>query len=312
MAKLQLITHVNIYEDASQTNNPAKNNVRWTNSIDNVEVSEPESRSLKVAGKQTETLFSGVVDTDVDGTTTFNLNIKPSVSGTYVLKHNAGTAPAFRTKRALGTDATSQVTVTKSGALLTFTASGGTAFVTTGMVYGDSVRLGNIFSIYNRGVYKLLSFTSNSFTVENIAGVVESVTLGATFDDEIRVFSAEGVQIGDKVKLPANFSGYSQDVYEITDVDPEYLEIHTNRAIPEETNIQAQVVVYSTSKTFFYIECDKPCTLFIDGINQGQIKPFFFGTKQKSGVFMRTGSMYSAEIRNDSVDLANVLIISAE
>lgn len=309
---MQLINHINIYEDASVTNNPAKNNVRWTNTIEGIEVSEPESRSLRVAGKQTETLFSGVVPTSIDGTTTFDLTIKPSVSGTYVLKHNAGTQPNFRTKRNLATDATSQVTITKSGALLTFTASGGTLFSTAALVFGDSVRIGPAFSVYNQGLYKILSFTSTSFTIENIAGVVQNVTLGATFDDEIRAFSANGVQIGDKVKITANFSGYSQDVYEITDVDPEYLEIHTNKSIPEESNVQAQVVVYSTSKTFFYIECDKPCTLFIDGVNQGQIKPFFFGTKQRSGVFMRTGSMYSAEIRNDSVDLANVLIISAE
>ena len=312
MAKMQLINHINIYEDASPTNNPAKNNVRWTNTIDGIEVSEPESRSLKVGGKQTETLFSGIVTTNVNGTTSFDLTQKPGVSGTYVLKHNSGTGPNFRTKRNIGTDATSQVTITKSGALLTFTASGGIAFITTNMVFGDSVRIGSAFSIYNRGTYKLLSFTSNSFTIENIGGVAENLTLGASFDDQIRVYSAAGVQIGDKVKVTSNFSGYSQDVYEITDVDPEYLEIHSNKSLPEELNVLAQVVVYNTSKTFFYIECDKPCTLFIDGIDQGQIKPFVFGTRQRSGVFMRTGSMYSAEIRNDSVDIASVLVISAE
>lgn len=312
MAKMQLINHINIYEDASITNNPAKNNVRWTNSIDGVEVSEPESRSLRIGSKQTETLFSGVVPTSVDVTTRFNLSPKPLVSGTYVLKHSAGTAPVFRVQRAIGTDATSEVTVTKSGSIMTFTASGGTLFVTTGLVFGDSVRIGDGFNTYNQGVFRIIGFTSTTFIVENFLGVAETVTLGATFADQVRVFSPTGVQIGDKVKIVSNFSEYSQDSYEITDINPEYLEFHSNKILPEELNVLSQVVVYNSSKIFFYIECDKPCTLTIEGLSQGQVKPFVFGTKQKSGVFMRTGSMYSASIMNDSADPANILVISAE
>jgi hypothetical protein len=113
--KMNLFTQVNIYSDSSITNNPLQNNVNWTNNAQGIEVNEPDSRSLIVYPGQTEVLFSGVVATGVDNTTTFNLEINPDISNTYKLSHEDGTAPAFRVSRAIGVDATTQFAISSSG-----------------------------------------------------------------------------------------------------------------------------------------------------------------------------------------------------
>jgi hypothetical protein len=312
MAKLNILTHINIYQDPSITNNPSQNNVRWTNDLQGVEVTDPESKTVNINGMQKETLFSGVIETSVDNTTTFDLVKKSGVSNTYILKHNSGTAPQFREGRDIQTDDTSQVTITKSGSLLTFTASGGALFDTSDIEFGDTVRIGNVFNMFNVGVFKILSKTSDSFTIENIIGVAETVVLGTDYEKQLSIYSSDGVQIGQNLKITANFSQYSRDIYEITDVGIDYLELHTTKGLPEELDVQAEVVVYKDSKGFIYIECDKPCSIIIDGIDQGQVKPLTFGTKKKIGIFMRTGFMYSAEIKNNSTDVATITVITAE
>jgi hypothetical protein len=307
---MNLLTSIQVYKDASPTNNPTQSTANWTSNQQGIEVSEPETRNLKVASKQTEILFSGVVETDVDNTTTFDLTKKSGVSSTYILKHNDSTAPNFRADREIDVDDTSQFTVTKSGALLTFTHSGGTAPDFSNLVFGDEVRIGIDFDVFNRGKYKLLSFTANSFTVENFVGVGETVTLSAS--DQIIIYSADGVQIGQKVTIGAGFAGFSQGTYEITDVGVDFLEINVAKDLPEEFNVLSQPMVYSSSKSFMYLEYDKNCTLFVNGVNVGALKPLSIGVKKAPGVFLRTGDMFSAEIRNDSLDLMSVLVISAE
>jgi hypothetical protein len=312
MAKMNLLSSIQIYKDLSPTNNPLQSTANWTSSHSGIEVDEPETRNLKVASKQTEVLFSGEIETDVDNTTSFDLTKKVGVSNTYVLKHNSGTAPAFRTARVIAVDDTTEFTVTKSGALVTFTHSAGAAPDFSSLQFGDEVRLGSQFNMFNAGKFQLLNSTSDSFTIENMVGVAETVVLGASFEEQLSIYSADGVQIGHKVKIGDDFASYSHGVYEITDVAPDYLEINVAKDLPEETDVLAEPVVYSTSKAFIYLEYDKACTLIINGVEIHDLKPLSIGAKKAPGVFLRSGDMTSAAIRNESLDLLSVLVISAE
>lgn len=310
MSKLNLITSIQIYQDASPTNNPLQSTANWTNSAQGVEVSEPETRTLKVASQQSEVLFSGVVSTDNDNTTTFDLTKKPSVSNTYILSHNSNTAPNFRQDREISLGLDTEFTLSKTGALLTFTWSDGQQPDFTGLQFGDEVLIQGPFDISNRGTFKLLASTPSSFTVENYAGVAEVVTVQSVSD--ILIFSSLGVQIGQKVKLGASFAGYSQGVYEITSVKPNELEFNTSKFLPEELNVQAEIVVYKNSKAFVYIEYDKQCSLTINGVERKNLKPFQVGVKKANGIVMEVSDMYEATIKNESLETLSVLVISAE
>jgi len=312
MSKMNLLSSIQIYQDPSPTNNPLQSTANWTSSNIGVEVNEPETRNLKVAGNQSEVLFSGVVETDVDNTTTFDLIKKLDVSATYILKHNSGTAPNFRTDKDIGGDATTQYTITKSGSLLTFTYSGGLSPDFSNLQFGDEVRLGTAFDMFNRGVFKLLNSSIDSFVIENMMGVGEVVTLGADPEEQLSIYSSEGVQKGQKIKIEDDFASYSHGVYEITDVYPNAIEFNIAKDLPQETDILSNVVVYKNSKSFIYLEYDKKCSLIINGVEHKDLKPLQIGAKKNSGIFMRTGDMYSAIIKNETTDVMSVLVISAE
>ena len=315
MSKMNLLNHLSIYEDSNATNNPTMNNVKWTLDEQGLDVSEPESKSLKLQAGQTLSLFSGLIAISDDGTTTYDIALKAGTSNTYKLSHNGGTAPVFRVSRSTGADATTEVTVTKNGPILTFTSTGGTALdlVSGGVQVNDDIRIGGGFNIANQGKYKILAFDATSFQVENKGGQAEGpIDLGASFVEVVQIFSADGVQIGDKVDLESGFSSLTLDTYEITDVNPNYIEIYSLKSLPEETAVSTQLKIHNNSKQFIYIETSKKLSISIDGINVGEIGQLSAGTKLKKGIFMKSGDIYQASITNESSSEASVFYVTAE
>ena len=317
MSKLNIQTAVTIYSDPSSTNNPSQQNVNWANNIQGIEVQEPESKSIKVYPSQTEVLFSGVVETDVDNTTEFDLFINPEISNTYVLGYANGTAPAFRQSRAIGIDATTEVSIAKSGDLVTLAHSSGTALNTANIIEGDILRLGDGFQANNQGTFVIIQKTIDSIIYVNSTAIAETVVLGANFD-EFMVYSSNGVQVGHKVKITEGFSVYSRGTYDILEVAPNYLVIASSKAIPEEFGVLSKVEIFTSSKSFIYVECDKECTIYCNNVDNGVIKPLKFGInttnsiRNKPGVYLKTGDIYSATVTNNSTEIATVLVISAE
>jgi len=313
MSKLNLFLAINAYEDENPVNNPSRNIFKWVTDLQGVSVEEPTSASVKLAPGQTLGLFSGEVTLSDDNTTTYDLSVKSGTTQTYVLKHNAGAAPAFRVARALGADATSEITITKNATLLTFTSSGGTLLNLAALTVGDEVRIGYLFNIANQGKFKVLSKTSDSFTVDNEAGVAEGpITLGAGFAEQLKAYSSSGVQIGDKVAIDSGFSSVSQNTYEITDVQADRIEFYSLKTLPAETNISSNLRVFNQSKRFIYVESDKKVSVNINGADSNTIEPIALGIKLKPGIFMQTCNMSSASITNDSEETATVFFATAE
>lgn len=318
-SKLNLLIGLNGYEDVNPTNNPSMNSFKWERFVQGLDIREPSSRKVVLAAEQELSLFSGTVSTDADGTTTWDLALKAGTTNTYRLSHNAGQAPNFRTARNTGADATTEVTVTKNGKVLTFTSTGGTLFtlIANGVVVGDEVRIGAGFNASNQGKYKLLSLTATSFSVENEIGVAEGpVTLGASFAEQIRIYSAAGVQIGDKLEVLAGFSPVSQNTYEITDVADDYVEFFSLDSLPEESNIAnspTAITIYREAKSLLYVESDAKLQITIDGSATPQvIEPMFAGKDKQQAFFLYTGTMRSVSIKNLAKTASNVFYVTAE
>jgi len=315
MSLLNLLVHLNAYKDKVPTNNPTKSHFKWTLDQQSNDISEPESRCVDIQPGETLSLFSGITSISDDGTTTYDIALKSGTSNTYRITHNGGTAPEFRAARSTGADATTEVTVTKNGPLLKFESTGGTVFdlATGGVQVGDVVRIGSAFNAANQGKFKVLSFDATSLQVEVEGGVAEGpITLGASFAEEIQIFSQAGVQIGEKVDITSGFSSVSFGIYEITDVNPEYIEIYTIKSLPEETAVQTQLDIYNDTKKFIYIESDKKLKLEIDGSDAGDIEPLTCGTTLKKGLYLKSGNSYSAQVTNESEDVASVFYALGE
>lgn len=316
---MNLLVHVNAYEDETNTNSPTMSNVKWHRELQGIDISEPESKSLKLNAGQSLTLFSGTVSTSDDNTTTWDISLKAGSTNVYRISHSGGTAPNFRTAKTSGADATTEVTVAKNAKLLTFTSTGGTPLdlIANGVVVGDEVRVGAGFNGSNQGKFKILALTATSFTVEHETGQAEGpIVLGGSFSEVINIYGADGVQVGDKTDIVAGFSSVTFGTFEITDVSHNYIEIFSSESIPSEvtvTNSPAAMNIYRDAKQFLYIESDKKLDIKINGsTTPNEIQPFQVGVAQKSGVFMTRASIKSAEIENKSQETANIFYVSAE
>jgi len=319
MSKMNLMIHVNAYQDLVSTNSPSMNNVKWQRDMQGIDIAEPESKSINLPAGQSMTLFSGTINTSEDATTTFDLGLKAGSSNTYKISYNSGTTPDFRLAKISGADTTTEVTITKNAKLLTFTSTGGTLFdlISNGVIVGDEIRIDGNFNGVNKGKFKILSVTATSFVVENEIGQAEGpIVLGAEFASSINIYSTDGVQVGDKVDIIAGFSSVSFGTYDITDVSHDYIEFFSNSSLPSESNISNSnpvMDIYRDAKQFLYIESNKKIDISINGsTTPNEIQPFQVGTSKKPGVFMTKASLKSCIIENKSQETANIFFISAE
>lgn len=314
-SKLNVLVHLNAYKDKVPTNNPSKSHWKWTLDQQSTDIREPESKCIELSPGESLNLFSGITAISDDATTTYDITSKPGTLNTYRISYNSGTAPDFRAARSTGADATTEITVTENGPLLKLESTGGTNLdlVSGGVQVGDVVRIGSAFNAANQGKFKILSFDATSLQVESEGGVAEGpIVLGASFNEQIQIFSQDGVQVGEKLNINSGFSSVSFGSYEITDVNPEYIEIYSITSLPTENTINTQLDIYSNSKNFIYIETNRKLSLSLDGNNSGDIEPARCGTRLKKGVYLKSGNAYSAEITNESQDVATIFYALGE
>lgn len=316
MPNLNFLVFLNTYSDANASNNPSQNNFKWDREIKGLSVNNPLSLAFSLAPGETKVLFNGTRTLLQDGSTQYSIALKPLSSNTYQLSGVAGTLPNFRTPRITGADATTQVTVTLNGPLVTFASTGGTALalIAGGAVVGDYVRIGNLFNPLNQGEFKILSLSATSFTVENDIGAAEGpITLGAGFASQIQIYSALGVQIGDTLVISGGFSAVTQGSYKITSVAANMLEFYSTDVLPVEGPITTQAIaVYSAAKQLVYLESDQHCSMILNGVAAGDMEPLVIGNSTKPGIFMKSSTIYSMSVTNLSTDTASLFLASAE
>jgi hypothetical protein len=284
-----------------------------------MEVNYPDSKGDTLAPGESKTIFSGSVGTSADATTQYGISLKAGTSNTYRITHSAGTAPAFRTVRTSGASATTEVSVTKNAKLLIFTSTGGTAFslISGGVVVGDQVRIGTAFNAANQGVYTIIARSATSFTVENELGIAEaSIILGSDFATDVNIYSATGVQIGDKLEIIAGFSSVTFNTYDITDVSHNYIEFYSLDSLPTETaivNSPTVFTIYRDAISFLYMESDKQIDITLNGsTTANKIVPITLGTTIMPGIFMNSSLIKSLVVENNSLETASIFYVTTK
>ena len=314
MSKLNLLISLMTFDDTQQTNDPQMVHVDWTRNIKNLSMGLPSNRKEVLAPGESVTLLNGAVATGIDGTTQFDLT--NTVGSTYrIIYDGTGTAPDFRTERSLAADATSEITVTKNNnATTTFSATGGTLVDFGVSVVGDELRLGAAFNIANQGTYQVIAFSATSVTIKKVDSVAEVVVLGANFAEDLRVYSAAGIQVGDKVIISGGFSLATHDTYEITDVSPDFIEFVSTEAIPEEDDIlpNTGLTIFSDAKSLIYIESDKKALVKVNGDTGQLIEPKVSGSCTVPGLYLKLGTAFQIEVENTSLEPATIKHITVE
>ena len=316
MPNLILSIFLQAYEDLHSSNAPSLSNFRWDRNLNSIPANNPLSNAFVLAPGESKTLFSGVRTLLQDITTQYSLAVVPLSSNTYILNWVGGTTPNFRTPRTPGSDATTQVTSTQNGPLLTFSSTGGTPFalLAGGVQVGDFVTLGNLFNVANQGQWQVVAAGATSFTVSNELGVAEGpITLGSGYSSQVQLYSAAGVQINDTLNITGGFSPVTQGPYKVTAVTANSLQFYSTDALPQEGPITTQAIaVYSAAKKFAYLESDQNCTVLINGSNSSQISPIVISNSTQPGVFMNSSTIYSLSVTNNSPNTANLFLASVE
>lgn len=313
MSKLNFLVHLNTYSDTSPSNNPSLSNFKWTREINGIPASNPVSDAFSLAPGEAKTIFSGVRTLTQSIDTVYGIQLKPLSSSTYRIQYTSGTVPGFRTARSIGSDATTQVTTVTNGPIIVFSSTGGTAFNFGSVVIGDIVEIGSQFNTLNQGQYKVLAKTATSFTVENFTGVNEGpITLGSGFADQIRIFSAAGVQEGDTLVISEGFSSVTFGSYKITNVTDSYIEFYSTSVLPQETGISSALNIYSQAKNLVYLEANQKCTVEINGTQMAAMEPFIINNSKQPGVFMLKATVYSFTVTNNSLDTASCFVATVE
>ena len=298
MATLKTLVFLQAYEGSPSfpcsSNSPSKNFFKWTRE-NQTSVSGGLSETFQIAPGATQSLFSGVVSLTQDGTTQYFLALAPFQTSIYQLTNTGGTAPTFRTLRSIGTDATTQVTTSVNGPILTYTFTGGTLPSLSSVQPGDNVLIGSDFNQLNQGstgIWQIISVTGTSFSVVNPTGYIEGpITLGSDYANQVRIFSADGVQIGDTLVISGGFSPVSRNSYQITLVTDYYVQFSYLGSLPSESGILTEVAVYSVAKSMIYMESDQNLSITMNGILSGaNIVPQVANGSVFPGLFLQNGT----------------------
>lgn len=312
MSKMNILVYLNAYKDSNPSNNPTLNSFKWGREMQGLTANKAQSIEFSLAPGESRTMFDGQRALSSNGTTAYDLTLKSG--NTFSLKNVAGTSPSFRTLRSIASDATTQITVTTNVGLMRIESTAGTSFNFSTSNVGDEVSVDAPLNMVNRGKFKIIGKTSNSITVENSSAVAEgAILLGAGFADAVRVYSAAGVQKGDKVQIGAGFSLVSQRTYEVTAVGDGELEFYSSDILPNEANILAPTItIYSFAKKLVYIETDKPVAMDVNGVAESKLEPFVEGNNTLPGVYMKKSTMWAMTITNTSTDTAILYFASIE
>jgi hypothetical protein len=236
-----------------------------------------------------------------------------------VLWTGTGGSPGFRTARALGVDATTVLSQTRTGPkTIRLQSTSGTPLNSAAVVSGDKIfferttdAFTSPFSSYNSGkTYTVQSKGSGYIDYIDEGTVIEepSVTLGSGFAQALKVFAPEGagLRIGDSIVLTSsNFNTANQGTFTVTQHTDTYVEfLNPYAAIETVTNSTNGVFAYDELIGFVYLVSSGNVVLFLDDQTIGSPVVrldnnvgFFMGSISASKIIIKNETSEKVSIR---------------
>lgn len=288
MSYLNLGIKVLIAEDQSHTN-PNIRTPDITLDIQKVPVSRPKTDEIVLQPGDSEMIATTVRSIAADNTTEFEISRPWSNADIIRLTWTGvGTAPGFRTKRALGVDATTQITFTRVAPnTVRIAASAGTAINSAAVLVGDTFKLEQStesltspFSPTNTNLYLKVQSKGTGYidVLDNGSLILDTdILLGADFDQLMSVFSPGSVRIGDTVQI----SGPSVNVgnagkFTVLNLSHDYIEFLNPLAVAETFQNSSSVVVFDRLIGFLMVRsrnCPEGFSIRIDGGSAFKLTP---------------------------------------
>jgi hypothetical protein len=310
MPHLNLNYGIIIYEDTNE-NNPQIKVPDISRCIEGVGVNFDKSDRQTIYSNETKTIATTARTLGWDNTTELaftrfiadNDNMRIKYTGT-------GTAPAFRTNRNIGGDATTVVTITRvSPYVARISVVSGTAWTLTNVATNDILRFAattdsftSPFAVANQGQNLLVQSKGANYIdfVDNgQLALDENITLGTDFAEALLVMSQGSVKVGDTIEISgAGIHPSNQGKFTVADVAPDYIEV-TNGLGVEETVLYGtnSLVVYEYLIGFIHLRASGPFKMrFSDQEKWMQVDRLGSG----EALFLGSVCTYKIEVFNDA------------
>lgn len=327
MSSLTFLIKALAYDDLPPTNNPTKRGIDRSLTTANIPVENDGMTPVSLDPFGTATLFDSSRTLGSNGSTAYDLTLSTIDPTVYRLTWTGvGAAPAFRVDRAVDTTGILLTLEVQTNSTLKVTAGSGTPF--SAVLVGDVVFVPGAstgdpagpFSALNEGYWTVLSATSTVLVLSRdpsavFSGASEAVTPAAAYD--FQAFSTAGVQAGDTVDLTAGFSALTLRSYEVTAVNPAWIEFRSTAPLGEEEDVvpgASGVSVYTMAKRFVLIESDQEIVVRFnaDTSNNNRMEPWLAGSDGIIGTQHKVGPTYKLVLVNRSSVTAHVKVSSAE
>jgi len=327
MSSLTFLIKALAYDDLPPTNNPTKRGIDRSLTTANVPVENDGTLPVSLDPFGTATLFDSSRTLGSNGSTAYDLTLSEVDPTIYRMTWTgAGAAPVFRTARAVDTTGILLTLEAQTNSTLKVTAGSGTPF--SAVQVGDVVFVpgastgdpASPFNALNEGYWTVLSATSTILVLARdpsavFNGASETVTPAAA--SEFQAFSTAGVQVGDTIDLTAGFSTLTQRSYEVTGVNPTWVEFRSTAPLGEEEDVVpgvSGVAVYTMAKRFVLIETDQDIVVRFnaDTSNNNQMEPWLAGSDGINATQHKVGPTYKLVLVNRSSVMAHVKVSSAE
>lgn len=326
MSALTLIYQALAFDDDETTSNPTQSPINWGKTFKNLVFDHPSTQEQPIDPMGTVTLFNSVRSTSIDGTTQFSIALSALDSSRYRVTYTSGTAPAFRTNRALVISAVALALVVNPNQSVTVTAGVGTPF--GAVQVGDTVFIPGVstgdsaspFNPLNEGYWTVLSASTTILVISRLAGTVfagftETVTTGS--NAKFQAFSTAGVQVGDTVQISAGFSAPAQHSYDVVAVNPTWFEFESTAPLGAQSGVipgAAGLSFFTLAKRFIAVESDQEVVLRFNGDTGdfNRLEPIVPGDRNFPGLLIKFGPVWRLDIVNKSSAVARAVVLSAE
>ena len=333
-AILSVVSKAVAYSDTSSSNNPRLRHFDWTRTYEGLQTANPRTEPIQIEPGGEVTIFNGMRTIAIDNTTTLSVLRNTLDSTLYRFEYSGGTPPDFRTERVeIGSYG---ATLVVDGEFLTFTLDGidpenpPIEPPLSGVVAGDCVYIPHTslgypvsspFNALNAGFWVVYGVDPNGImtlrrpTGVDFSGVGEVIpTIGL---DKVKIFGTAGVQVGDSLDVTGGFAVSTRKTYEIVGVGSDWVEVTSAQPLLLENSVRVgtgSLSFYTSAKRFLRIETDQECLLRLNGDSGSSVRlsPVEAGNAELPGWFEKFGPTFSLTIVNQSVSVANVLVLSAE
>jgi hypothetical protein len=219
-----------------------------------------------------------------------------------------GTAPAFRTARAIGVDATTVITMSRvNSATVRIASSAGTALNSATVQVGDFVKFEktndtftSLFSGANQGIMFRVVAKGTGFVdvLDNGGASIDPPTaLGGDFATQMKVLSPGPVAIGDTLELVGiNINNVGK--YQVVGLSNTYLDVVAPLGVEEIFVGSQSVRVYDRLIGFLYVRANGPISLKID---DQTVPTRLARLNPHEVIFLGTVQAYKVEVVNDGV-----------